>query len=132
MKRSVPNLRDDEAAAYAAPYPDARYKAGVRAFPKLGADPARHGGRRAGPPRARLVEHRLERPDLHRGRPARPGVLGSPAMAHLRKHIRNAPWPFELPDAGHFVQEAGDVVARAALDAFGSAQDRAGLPPLGS
>ena len=35
MKRAVPSLSDDEAAAYAAPYPDARYKAGVRRFPNL-------------------------------------------------------------------------------------------------
>jgi hypothetical protein len=35
MKRNVPSLSDDEAAAYAAPYPDARYKAGVRRFPNL-------------------------------------------------------------------------------------------------
>jgi haloalkane dehalogenase len=36
MKRAVPSLSDSEAAAYAAPYPDARYKAGVRRFPNLG------------------------------------------------------------------------------------------------
>ncbi len=35
MKRSTPTLSDAEAAAYAAPYPDARYKAGVRRFPNL-------------------------------------------------------------------------------------------------
>ena len=35
MKRSTPALTDAEAAAYAAPFPDARYKAGVRRFPNL-------------------------------------------------------------------------------------------------
>ncbi len=35
MKRSVPTLSAEEAAAYAAPFPDARYKAGVRRFPEL-------------------------------------------------------------------------------------------------
>lgn len=35
IKRAVPSLSDGEAAAYAAPYPDARYKAGVRRFPNL-------------------------------------------------------------------------------------------------
>src|SRR6185436_5169000 len=35
MKRSTAGLSDAEAAAYAAPYPDARYKSGVRRFPNL-------------------------------------------------------------------------------------------------
>ena len=35
LKRSVPTLSDAEAAAYDAPFPDASYKAGVRAFPQL-------------------------------------------------------------------------------------------------
>lgn len=35
MKRAVPSLSDAEAAAYVAPYPDMRYKAGVRRFPNL-------------------------------------------------------------------------------------------------
>lgn len=35
MRRSQPDLSADEAAAYAAPFPDARYKAGVRRFPEL-------------------------------------------------------------------------------------------------
>ena len=35
MKRACPHLGDAEAAAYAAPFPDAAYKAGVRAFPNL-------------------------------------------------------------------------------------------------
>lgn len=35
MARSCPQLSPAEAAAYAAPFPDVRYKAGVRRFPKL-------------------------------------------------------------------------------------------------
>ena len=35
MKRAVPDLGDAEAVAYAAPFPDARSKAGVRRFPNL-------------------------------------------------------------------------------------------------
>jgi pimeloyl-ACP methyl ester carboxylesterase len=45
-------------------------------------------------------------------------VLGLPAMRRLREVIRGAPEPLVLDDAGHFVQERGDVVARAALDHF--------------
>ena len=35
MKRGTPDLSDAEAAAYGAPFPDERYKAGVRRFPEL-------------------------------------------------------------------------------------------------
>src|SRR4029079_15345295 len=40
MKRACPHIGDEEAMAYASPYPDASYKAGVRAFPNLVPDRA--------------------------------------------------------------------------------------------
>src|SRR4029450_8707790 len=44
MKRACPHLTEAEAAAYAAPFPDASYKAGVRRFPNLVPDrPAADG-----------------------------------------------------------------------------------------
>ena len=46
-------------------------------------------------------------------------VLGPPVMKGLRKLIQGCPEPFEIPDAGHFVQEWGEIVARKALDSFG-------------
>jgi pimeloyl-ACP methyl ester carboxylesterase len=45
-------------------------------------------------------------------------VLGEPAMLRLREVIRGCPPPMVLKQAGHFVQEWGEVVARAALTAF--------------
>lgn len=45
-------------------------------------------------------------------------VLGPAAMTRLRSQIRNCPPPFEVGDAGHFVQESGELVAHAALAAF--------------
>ena len=44
MQRAVPGLADKQAAAYAAPYPDQRYKAGVRRFPNLVPDRPDAGG----------------------------------------------------------------------------------------
>mgnify|MGYP001301378374 FL=1 len=35
MKRTCPHLSDAEASAYAAPYPDANCKAGMRRFPNI-------------------------------------------------------------------------------------------------
>jgi haloalkane dehalogenase len=44
IKRGTPHLTDAEVAAYDAPFPDVRYKAGVRAFPQLVmTDPAMPG-----------------------------------------------------------------------------------------
>ncbi len=42
-------------------------------------------------------------------------VLGPPVVRALRDSIRDCPEPLELADAGHFVPEWGEPVARAAL-----------------
>jgi hypothetical protein len=40
-------------------------------------------------------------------------------MQALRGKIRHCPEPWVLPEAGHFVQEHGEVIALAALKALG-------------
>ena len=45
-------------------------------------------------------------------------VLGPPAMNFLHQFIRNCPAPIEVADAGHFVQEWGEDIAAAAVQAF--------------
>jgi tRNA(adenine34) deaminase len=45
-------------------------------------------------------------------------VLGPPVMAELQQIVRGCPAPLVLTQAGHFVQEHGEAVARAALQAF--------------
>ena len=42
-------------------------------------------------------------------------VLGPPVMRDLQKTIRGCPDPMEIPEGGHFVQEHGEQIARAAL-----------------
>ena len=49
---------------------------------------------------------------------AKDPVLGVPVMNQLRQIIRGCPEPMVLEDAGHFVQEWGAEVARAALASF--------------
>ncbi len=115
--RSTPHLTPAEVAAYDAPYPDSRYKAGARAFPTLVmTDPGMPG-----------VEESLAALDFWsndwRGQSfmaigAADPVLGVPVMEALRAHIRGCPPPMIIPEAGHFVQEWGEPVARAALAAF--------------
>jgi hypothetical protein len=49
---------------------------------------------------------------------AKDPVLGPPVMNALRKRIRNCPEPYLHAEGGHFLQEWGDEVARAALAHF--------------
>ena len=117
LKRGTPILSEAEAAAYAAPYPDVRYKAGVRQFPEL------------------VPVHR-DAPGTHISRAARywwrdqwtgqsfmaiggaDPVIGVEAMQALRKNFRHCPDPLIIPEAGHFVQEWADQVVPAELASF--------------
>ena len=116
LKRSVPTLSDAEAAAYDAPFPDASYKAGVRAFPQLVMTKPDMPGVEISRAAERFWSGWEGASFLAVG--AQDPVLGVPAMDRLRRTIRGAPAPLVLADAGHFVQERGDVVARAALTSF--------------
>ena len=111
-------LNPYDAAAYDAPFPDASYKAGVRRFPQLvPVEPGMEGvacGERA---RSFLANEWRGQSFMAIG--LRDPVLGKPVMEELRRTIRGCPPPLEIPEAGHFVQEWGDRVARAALAAFG-------------
>lgn len=119
MARAAPELTPSEALAYAAPFPDARYKSGVRRFPDLvpGAPdaPGAAISRRARDWWSQQWEGKsfmvvgMQDP-----------VLGPPAMDLLRRQIKGCPEPLRLPSAGHFVQEAGDVIVSAALESFAS------------
>lgn len=114
MLRSQPDLTPDEAAAYAAPFPDGRYKAGVRRFPELVmTSPDMEGvaiARRA----VRFWQEEWSGPTFMAIGMQDP-VLGPSVMAQLREQISGCPEPMQLADAGHFVQEKGDEIARAAL-----------------
>ena len=45
-------------------------------------------------------------------------VLGPPVMQTLRDDIRGCSVPYEVVEAGHFVQEWGEEIAARALSAF--------------
>jgi haloalkane dehalogenase/tRNA(adenine34) deaminase len=117
MKRAVPSLSDVEAEAYAAPYPDARYKSGVRRFPNLVPDRADAGGA-ALARRARDFWSNGWSGKSFMAIGMQDPVLGPPAMRMLHTIIRNCPPPLELPDAGHFVQEAGALIVERAMVSF--------------
>lgn len=115
MQRSTPLLSADEAAAYAAPFPERSYKAGVRRFPEMVPDrPDADGGELSRAARdwwsrawqgKSLMAIGMQDP-----------VLGPPAMRYLHRFIRNCPPPMEIPEAGHFVQEWGAPIAARAIE----------------
>jgi pimeloyl-ACP methyl ester carboxylesterase len=118
MKRSVQGLTDAEAAAYDAPYPDRRYRAGARRFPALVPVTPDMEGVDVSLRAAQFFRERWNGPTFMAIGMQDP-VLGPPVMHALAKTIRGCPAPLELAEAGHFVQEHGRVVAERALAAFG-------------
>jgi haloalkane dehalogenase/tRNA(adenine34) deaminase len=118
MQRSVPGLSDEEAAAYVAPFPDARYRAGVRRFPALvPVEPGMEGVAES----QRAAEFFRERwsGQTFMAIGMQDPVLGATVMHALARLIRGCPAPVELPYAGHFTQEHGADIARQALATFG-------------
>lgn len=115
--RGNPHLAPQECAAYAAPFPDAGHRAALRAFPPMVPDHPQAGGaalsRRA---REFLARDWQGRTLMAVG--AQDPVLGPPVMEALRAQIRGCPPPLVLPQAGHFVQEHGEAVAREAVGYF--------------
>lgn len=117
MRRACPHLSPAEAAAYAAPFPDASYKAGVRRFPNLVPDrPDAPGAALSREARAFWRERWSGRSLMAIG--MQDPVLGPPVMRALHANIRNCPPPLEIADGGHFLQEWGEPVARAAVAAL--------------
>jgi haloalkane dehalogenase len=117
MKRAAPALSGAEAAAYAAPYPDVRHKAGVRRFPNLVPD-SRDADGAALSRRARDFWSTEWTGRSFMAIGMQDPVLGPPAMWALHASIRNCPPPLELADAGHFAQEAGAIIVEKAIASF--------------
>ncbi len=117
IRASAPRLTNQEAAAYDAPFPDSRFKGGVRSFPALAmVKPEMEGVAEARAALRFWAEEWSGQTFMAIG--ARDPDVES--MHELRSHIRGCPEPMVLSDVGHFVQEElGQVVARAALRAFG-------------
>jgi pimeloyl-ACP methyl ester carboxylesterase len=109
LGRACPHLSREEAAAYDAPFPDARYKAGVRRFPPMVPehrdDPGAAMSRKA---RDWLQSSWMGESFMAVG--AKDPVLGVPVMKQLRSWIRGCPEPAVFAQGGHFLQEWGEEV----------------------
>jgi tRNA(adenine34) deaminase len=115
--RGNPHLRPEECAAYGAPFPDSGHRAALRAFPPMVPDrPDADGAAVSRQAREFLSHHWGGQTLMAIG--AQDPVLGAPVMEALRRQIRGCPEPMVLPQAGHFVQEHGEQIAREAVGYF--------------
>lgn len=116
IRDTAPHLTDGESAAYDAPFPDVRFQAGARTFPDL----AMVAPDMDGVANARMALSFWSKEWTGRSFMAIGGNdPDAEAMHVLRGQIRGCPEPLVLPEAGHFVQEWGGRVTRAALRSFG-------------
>ena len=110
LARACPHLTEAEAAAYDAPFPDARYKAGVRRFPPL--VPEKYNDPGAAISRKARDFLQTWKGECFMAIGAKDPVLGPPMMQRLRGWLRNCHEPLLIENGGHFLQEWGEEVTR--------------------
>lgn len=125
MQKHAPGLTDAEAAAYEAPFPNKDYKAGVRRFPAMVATSPDFPGVATSMKAISFWQNQWRGPTFM-AVGMLDNMLGPVVMAHMRALIHGCPDPLELPNAGHFVQEQGEIIAHEALAAFGLTKTGAG------
>lgn len=120
--RGNPHLDAGECEAYNAPFPDAGHRAALRAFPTMVPEHTDDAGATISRDARRFWRERWQgRTLMVIG--ARDPVLGEPVMQDLARNIRGCPPPWTLPEAGHFVPEHGEQIARAACRHFSIPRD---------
>ncbi len=118
LRRGKPDMSAAEVAAYDAPFPDASFKAALRAFAPMVPD----GSDAPGAATSRAAASFWQGPwsgDSFMAVGMQDPVLGPGPMAELRAQIRGCPEPMAVAEGGHFVQEWGAPIAHAALAHFG-------------
>jgi tRNA(adenine34) deaminase len=119
LARGNPQMSAEECAAYQAPFPDRGHRAALRAFPAMVPEFEDQDG--AAVSRAACEfwrEHWTGQTLMMVG--AQDPVLGVAVMQALRSNIRGCGEPLVLAQAGHFVQEHGELVSQHALQFFQS------------
>ena len=115
--RHAPGISPEEAAAYEA-FSNQDYKAGVRKFPDLVATREDFPGVNTSLKALTFWNEQWSGPTFM-AVGMQDDMLGPEVMGHMKDLITGCPEPLEIPQAGHFVQEHGDLVATQALQHFG-------------
>ena len=120
MKRSCKHLSGAEAAAYDAPFPDSRYKSGVRRFPNLVPISKEKDGVAVSSEAAEFYRSssRFKTEDIFMAVGMKDPVLGPPVMQKLAQVWTNGCYYHEVAEGGHFTQEWGDEIAKLAIEVF--------------
>lgn len=112
-----PQMHPEERAAFNAPFPDKGHRAALRAFPAmLPASEDEDGAAASREARQFWREGWTGQTLMAVG--AQDPVFGVPVMRALQAQMRGCGDPIVLPQAGHFMPEQGEQVARHALDFF--------------
>ena len=111
------HLSPEEMAAYDAPFPDIKYKAGIRRFPQLVPTNYDASGAEISRQARDWFQNKWNGDSLMAVGMADP-VLGPPMMQILKNMIPRCPEPLKIKEAGHFVQEWGEEIAKKALQIF--------------
>jgi len=116
IRDSGADLTEHELAAYDAPFPDRRFQAGARVFPDLAMVEPQMDGVAESQAALRFWTEEWAGQSFMAIGANDPDV---DTMHTLRKQIRDCPDPYVVAEAGHFLQEWGEPVTRAALGYFG-------------
>ena len=117
IARGTPHLTAEEIAAYDAPFPTAEYKAGAQIFPALVPITPDMEGVETSKKAATYWSTQFNGDSFMAIGAADP-VLGVGPMKKLGALIKGCPEPMIIEDGGHFVQEWGEDIAKAAIESF--------------
>ncbi len=117
FSRGNPQMSAGECAAYNAPFPDSGHRAALHAFPPMVPEFADSDGAAISRQARNFWREQWCGQSLM-AIGAQDPVLGPPVMQALRAQIKGCPEPLLLPQAGHFVQEHGEEIARQAVTHF--------------
>ncbi len=115
--RGNPHMNAAECAAYAAPFPDGGHRAATRAFPGMVPDHMGADGAQASREAKRFWQSHWRGKTLLAVGTQDP-VLGASTMVQLERTIQGCPAMVQIQDAGHFVPEWGEPLARSAGQIF--------------
>lgn len=117
LARGNPQMSAEECAAYNAPFPDAGHRAATRVFPAMVPEQVDDDGAELSRQARDFWRDQWQGKTLMAIGQQDP-VLGEPVMRTLATGLRGCGEPMVLPEAGHFVQEHGEAIAKESVVFF--------------